>query len=355
MDILQKSSPAGGDVARPVQITPQEFLSEVGVKDGGGVQGAVLCGPKGTPNDHRWDVARAEHGPFLAETVQGRKPGYITMASYAPEKINRWSGRKACNVRVVQGFWLDVEGSEEKGGYNGRKAVAVAVRKFRNATGLTPTHLLSTGSGGIHLHYVLASPITLAVWSPRADALVKLCQKHNFKIDGQCTTVAARIMRAPGSIHQKTNVVATGYRWSPTPYTLEDFDALVGYDAASAAVEAPQRPKWATDINSDVLPEHRPFSYKLVAQKCAAMRHAAQNNGRDTPYPVWVLALVTAARSVEGRDCAHEVSSGHPDYDAVETDRKLDSLTGGPASCAAWANAYGAGGPCESCEQWEAP
>ena len=44
-----------------------------------------------------------------------------------------------------------------------------------------------------------------------------------------------------------------------------------------------------------------------------------------------------------------EVYTEHDDYDTTATDKKLDSLTGGPASCEAWGAAYGAGGPCESC------
>ncbi len=357
MPILQNEADRGkgDDVARPVEITAEDCYSELSVKGTKGIQGIVTNGPGDKPNDHKWNLGGAVQGLWMAEKSANKRPAYMIMAAFDPGSVARWRGRSCANVVALQGFWIDVEGSLEKGGYDGAQAVSTAVKAFRLQTGLLPTHVIFTGSGGVHLHYVISETISLEVWAPRAKALVALCVEYGFKIDAQCTTDAARFMRAPGSIHQKTDKVVTAYRWKSQPYTLDEFDALIGYDSAPTPQVLPtQTRKWDASINSDVSPDYPAYSYKKAAEKCGAMRMAALWNGRDTPYPVWILALRTAALSVEGREYAHEISCGHGEYDAAETDRKLGSLTGGPASCKTWADAWGSAGPCESCEQWRA-
>jgi hypothetical protein len=243
------------------------------------------------------------------------------------------------------------------GVYETAEEIVAAVSKFFKVSGLRPTFVVESGSGGLHLYYVLDAAIGPDEWQGRANALVALAKTHGFRIDAQCTTDSARIMRAPGSIHQATGNVVQARSWGDDPMTLEQFDAFVKYDPAvhdtPKARSAPTT-RTLTGINAGVAPEYPRYSYQQAAAKCGAMRKAAERNGRDTPYPVWFLALRTADLSTEGRDYAHEISCGHPDYDAAATDRKLDSLTGGPASCATWAAAYGSGGPCDSCEFGEA-
>ena len=285
----------------------------------------------------------------------------MTMGAFKPETVSRFKGREKGNVVALRGFWFDIEGSSEKfskpggeaGGYPNAKAVVTAISAFGHAVpDLVPNYFVSTGSGGVHVHYVLSEHITLGEWLGRARTLVELAAKHGFKIDAQCTTDPARIMRAPGSLHQETGVEVKAVRLREEPYTLKEWDQLTGHDPASLPVSLPRiatGPE-VLGINGDVLDgRYNPYSYKQAAGKCGAMLRAAQSNGRDTAYPIWILAARSAALSVEGHEFAHEISSGHPDYDRADADRKLDSLTGGPADKGAWANAYGTGGPCDSC------
>jgi hypothetical protein len=135
---------------------------------------------------------------------------------------------------------------------------------------------------------------------------------------------------------------------------LEEWDRLINYEPGAVVVPAlgslKAGSKYSLDVNGDVLGTFTKFSYLQGARQCGAMRGAAQSHGQDAVYPVWLLAVKTAALSIEGRELAHSISAGHEDYDEATTDKKIDSLTGGPASCEAWATAYGAGGPCDSCE-----
>jgi len=284
----------------------------------------------------------------------------MTMAAFKPDAVSRFKGRAAQNVVALRGFWFDIEGSPEKfnkpggeaGGYPDGKAVLAAVGAFgRAVSSLVPNFLVLTGSGGAHLHYILTEPLTVEEWSPRARVLVALAALHGFKVDAQCTTDAARIMRAPGSLHQKTGVEVTAYKWRTERYEPAEWDRLTGYVPGVALTPEMQKPRRGSgpSINGDVSDTHAKFSYLQAAEQCRAMHTAALCNGQDTAYSAYMLALGTAKLSKEGRELAHEISCGHSDYDPVATDKKLDSLTGGPASCEAWGTAYGAGGPCESC------
>ncbi len=351
-DSTPKNEPQAPAVCkRPVLIEPSELFADIAVTYPDGVQGIVICGRDGTPNDHNWNMRGADPGPWMAGKAKDKKPAYMTMGAFKRDDVSRFKGRTKDHVLAFGGFWIDVEGSEAKGGYEGRKAVLAAVVEFNRAASITPTHIVMTGSGGAHLHYVLAEPITPVEWLGRARTLVALAAQHEFRIDAQCTTDAARIMRAPGSIHQKTGEVVQAYRWRRAKFTLAELDKLSGYvPGAAFGLDAVRPGKYDLSVNGDVLGIHPPFSYKRAVEKCPAMRQAALRNGRDTPYPVWILAAKTADLSVEGREFAHDISCGHDTYDQAVTDKKLDSLTGGPAGCLAWANAYGADGPCDSCE-----
>lgn len=354
------TSPATPRSRKTEQVPPAEFYDGVAVGHPKAAQALVFAGRDDTPNDHLWNVNGAAFGPWAADKADKRKPAYLTMAGFVPGAVGRWSGRKAENVVALRGFWFDIEGSAEKyardpdGGYPDAKAVLGAVGAFSKATGLIANYLVLTGSGGAHLHYVLSDPITPAEWLGRARSLVTLARMHGLKIDAQCTTDAARIMRAPGSIHQKTGVEVVAYRMREERYDLEEWDRLVSYvpgaDHAGTGSLKPGRVYDNAAINDDVIGDHPEFSYKQAAKQCGAMNQATHRNGQDAPYPVWILAAKTADLSTEGRPFAHEISCGHEDYDEATTDKKIDSLTGGPAGCEAWANAFGAGGPCDSCQ-----
>jgi len=341
-------------------VTPELFYRAIAIDCPGAVQGLVFTGRDQAPNDHLYNKRGAPFGLWAAEHVNERSGAYMTMAAYKQDGVGRWSGRAKQNIMAVGGFWLDIEGSPEKyakpsgpdqGYADARAAMAAVVAFIKASAPLIPNFLVQTGSGGIHLHYVLSAPVALSEWLPRAAWFIAWVQKQRLKVDAQCTTDAARIMRAPGSIHQKTGVVVTAHRVREEPYRLGVLDVLMGYEELGAtALQLPGGKKYDLSIQGDVIGDYPKFSYLKAAEKCGAMRKAAERHGQETPYPVWILAARAAYLSVEGRDLAHSISEGHPDYDEAQTDKKLGSLSGGPAGCDAWAAAWGSGGPCDSCE-----
>ena len=352
--------PVKNSKEKPTPVSPKDFFQGVAVHASDGVQAVVTTGNGGAPNDHAWSTGSGEVAGFLAERSDRKKPAYFSMAAFNESRVSKWRGRATSNVLALRGFAIDIEGSPKKyanpdgpaKGYPDVHAVTTAIRAFARATSLAPNFLVFTGSGGVHLHYVVDEPLRPAEWLLRAKCLVILAALHNLKIDAQCTTDAARIMRAPGSIHQDTGEVVQACQWRVAPYDLAEFDTAVGY--RSGALTLPGQPPVRQVGHPLILASlgatgYPPFSYSKAAEQCGAMRQAAQNSGKNTSYPVWILAVKSAALSVEGPALAHSISRSHPDYDTTKTDSKIASLTGGPAGCDAWANAYGVGGRCDAC------
>ncbi len=336
-------------------VTPVEFFTDIAVNHTHAIQAIVTAsGPTAAPNDHTWNSKGGEPGVWMAGAARKRKPAYFTAGAFDAERVKRFQGRTKHNVVALRGFWLDVEAQESKGGYPGGAAAGAAIRAFIEHTRAEPSFIVSTGSGGAHLHFALADSLGPSQWEPRAKALIRFVNGLGLKVDEAVTADSARILRAPGGLHQKTEVEAVAYKVRAQPWTLAEFDALIGFEAGKDAPQGPQmvhRPgRGVTGINADVLGDVPRYSFTQAADRCGAIRKAVGDGGRDTPYPVWLLALKTAELSVEGRDMAHQISHGHPDYDPAETDKKLASLTGGPAPCDTWAKAWGRDAPCGSCE-----
>jgi hypothetical protein len=353
------SAPVVAKRKGPALITPFEFLRDVVVADATDPHCVVKWGVSKQPNDHAWSKNGGDAANFLASKSDGLKPAYFSIAAYRPGTVSRWQGRVKDNASALRVFCLDIEGSAKKyakpdgpqKGYPYGVAAIVAVNAFVKASRLKPNFVVDTTSGGWHMYFVLDVPLSRMEWEPRAGVLVALAAVYGLKIDAPCTTNAAQIMRVPGSIHQDTGQTVKAYRVRAEAYKLEDFDKLIGYVPNAVQSHAPAKPKADAQVTNDLVGnvEHPKFSYWQAAQQCGAMRLAAQGHGADTSYPVWILAARAAALSEDGPDFAHEISCGHPDYNESDTDKKLDSLTGGPANCETWAAAYGTGGPCSAC------
>lgn len=344
------------------KVKPTDFFHALTPSYEGCVRGIVTAGASGSLTNHSWPGPDVEdHAAYLADIAAGKRGAYLTMALYRPEDVNRYAGRTKANAQWFTGFWLDIEGSAEKyannpnGGYPNEAAVIAALGEFQRASGLIPSFLVRTGSGGLHAHYITDNPMRKADWEPRAKALVGLAARHGLKIDVDVTTDAARVMRAPGSVHQAHHRTVQAYAIRLESYSLAEIDGLIGFDADRAASVTVHPARNYTDAelaaNDEALANaYTPYSMVQAAKACGAMAEAIRDRGARAKYQVWVLALGTAKGSIEGEDFAHEIGRGHEGYDEAETDEKLASLTGGPPGCAAWEGAYGPDGPCSRCE-----
>lgn len=353
---------------KPRELTAVEFYLRLVTQ---GQHVAVTCGRDGAPNVHRQCPAGRDAAPWMAEASDGLNGAYFTPFGFKPGSVGRSAGRSTANAATCRAFWFDIEGSADKfernpgGGYPDQQNALKAVKGFVAATGIKPSMMVFTGSGGVHVYFMLDTELTAENWKPRARRLVELAGGTGLLVDGPVSTDPARIMRAPGSKHQKTGKLVQAYGVGED-YSLAAFDRLIGYtpeQSAANACDAPgagkTAPAYPTAVNADILAEPVQFSYRKAAEKCVAMAKAAADGGKATPEPAWFLAVATAVKSVEGAAFAHEISRGHPDYSRHETQKRVDlalSSTAGPAGCGAWAAAFGgaAAAPCGGCEVWKA-
>jgi hypothetical protein len=178
--MLSKAEQDGNDIAEPItdkpkKINPHAFFKGILVGFPEAVQSVVTWGPSQTPNDHSWSKPGADVAAFMVAKSDGRTPAYFSMGAYDPAKVERWKGRSAANVLHLRGFWIDVDGGPEKwakatksnttvGVYETAEAIKNAVRDWVLDTGLVPSYLVQSGSGGMHLHYVLDAYISRDVW-----------------------------------------------------------------------------------------------------------------------------------------------------------------------------------------------
>lgn len=344
------------DFTDTAEMDARDFYALVRPKDTGGTAPcAVLADDQGIPNRYKWPRDGEDPNAFLARVTKGARGSYYTPATFTPgtdkngQPVRKRGGKF---VHAAKALWVDIEGSEAKGGYEGRAAVLAGLERFTETTGLIPTATVLTGSGGLHAYYVTEHALPPPSWQTYAKALVALAELHGLKIDTPVTTDQSRIMRAPGSVHRKTGATALAYRTGGV-YTLAELGERLGLTPGGNLPAYLNRPSRGINAELD-LEDHRPrkhtpFSMLETAKHCAAVRMAMAGRGACTPYQPWILALQTAVLSVEGEDLGHEISRGHDDYDPAIVDRKMASFTGGPPSCETWHHAWGAKSPCPSC------
>ncbi len=285
------------------------------------------------------------HEQLIAKTeTRLDMPGvYFATASYQTT-----ASREQVNVQALRSLRLDIDvakPSDPTGTYPNKKVALAAVIDFFKSTALVPTYVVSSGKG-FHIYWCMDADCEPSVWKPMAEGLQRAGGDFGLLIDRKVTTDSARILRPPGTIHHDDVRVQilqdTNYIWKVTD--------LQGKLVSVKADTLPIAPagKYDTSINREAIIEvvRRPaVSAIAVAQKCNALRFAAERLG-DIPEPYWRAMLGLVKHTIEGEDLAHEWSSGHPNYDEEETQKKLDGWTAGPTTCLEFANHTSA---CQTC------
>ncbi|RME03071.1 MAG: DUF927 domain-containing protein [Bacteroidetes bacterium] len=233
--------------------------------------------------------------------------------------------RTANNVQSVRAFWLDVDVGDGKDYGSLEEAVSDA-RRFCKEAGLPKPTLVCSGYG-LHLYWLLEAPLPAAAWKEYALQLKQLTKAHGFRADDSRTADAASLLRLPGTANWKSG--------SPVPVKLLLLSPPVTMDELplDAPVPTPQMP---IDNSAFEIPvEMPPVSAEKVADKCAQLAKMRDSKG-VMPEPEWYACLGLLAFCDDGREKAHEWSSGYDGYDPRETDFKLDHWVegaGGATTC----------------------
>lgn len=215
-----------------------------------------------------------------------------------------------------------------------------ALQAFEATTGLTPTYVVNSGRG-VHVYYALNQDITGAQWKPLAQGLADLAKGHSLNLDSACTTDSARVLRAPGSLHNNGQRVGILTHNPAAKYAPDQLAHLLEVSGVSVMPTPAPATRRTTGINADVLEDAErydsaPADFDLIVKACPAVRWAVENPAATTE-PYWRATLGIVKFCAGAEEIAHQISKGHPSYDPAETQRKLEGWTAPPTTCQTFA------------------
>jgi hypothetical protein len=282
---------------------------------------------------------------------------------------------KECATHL-KAIWLDVDvkpGNPEKN-YGTAKEALHALTAFCAGCALPPpSALIFSGGGGFHAYWISKTVLTQEGWRPYAEGLKAAALRFGLHCDAGITTDAARLLRVPGTYNNKgetPKLVRLAHLGPAYDFmrTLASLVADKGIQSATVPTTVVP-PVWASqgmakafqglDPKADSLsvgidhgPPETPLNPTAVLKGCVHYRDALVTRGKSHGEPLWALTLLGATWFERGRQWAHTLSEGHPDYGKETTDTKYDQKlsarergTGWP-SCQAF---EAAGANCKTC------
>ena len=283
-----------------------------------------------------WKLSDPKQAGDLYVCMSGQR-----VAKAKTDKAGRtyWTAvRGVHNALWHKGFYIDIDVKE--GGYSDSGSALKALAAFIHAADLPfPSFIVASGSGGFHVHWTLADPISTEVWQPLAQALVTAMRHHGFIVDYACTTDAARLLRVPGTKNYKHNPPKPVdlKHGDGTEYTLSRIeDVLLTYK--SMTVPSPVRRQNMSNGHVETFPlgklaANAPPFVELVANQqdnlptltqladcCPFVEQAVLTGGKDYRQPLWWETAKLAFYTRRGVDALHDMSKLHHQYTPKETD-----------------------------------
>lgn len=233
---------------------------------------------------------------------------------------------------------IDVKPADDRA-YPDTATAAAGLARFVSESGLPePTLAVQSGTGGMHVYWVASRDLTPEEWQTMAFALAEAARRHGLKCDSQCTVDAARVLRVPGTLNWKTTpptqVVLGLASMQPGDYPVEEMQAaLAPYMGAQvlafggvtgSVTRAPGLNDEFTAGIAEVL--ERPVDIASVAEHCGFVKAALDTRGAAFNNPLWntTTLIATFGGREKGRELAHAMASGHPDYSQASTDDLYD-------------------------------
>lgn len=267
--------------------------------------------------------------------VAGHSNVYFACASYDDPA----RGRKGHNVESVRSFWLDLDTNEFKihgeTAYAGKQDALEALARFCCELDISAITVVSSGFG-IHVYWSMTDDMTPTLWSETAHVLRRACNKWGLKVDHSRTTDIASILRVPGTTNRKDpeNPQPVQLLDLGSPISFADFRLkLDAYVRASDPFSSSQAFYEGVGGNTQLVAAYPPSDAHLIAERCAVMRHIRDTAG-NVSEPLWFAGLGVLVHTVESDAACHDWSRGHPDYDFVKTQAKIErAKTFGPTLC----------------------
>lgn len=258
---------------------------------------------------------------------------------FALATFDQAGSREASNVKHIKSFFLDLDCGPTKE-YESQSAALKDLRSFCEYLDLPKPTLVNSGNG-IHAYWSLTEAVKLIEWLPVAEGLKRECKKRGLRIDPVVTADAARVLRVPNSHNHKssppTDVAVLGKVQAPCDFDV--FSDLFGGQSAPVpslfsdpTVKAERVPD-STSAVLAMLAGNMQGRFKTILDKTAAGRGCEQikvilTQQEDVAEPLWRAGLSIAKFCVDGDKAAHLMSHKHREYDAEDTEYKMDRIKG---------------------------
>jgi hypothetical protein len=258
-------------------------------------------------------------------------------AFFACAAFKTADNRKHENALGAKAIWLDIDAGAGKPYADADEAVA-AVDDFCEKTNLPLPTILYSGNG-VHAWWTFEKIITAATWERLAQAFKGLTKHHGLHADPVRTADISSILRGPQTYNWKDPA-------NPRAATCDELmpmvDPLEFCKAVAVVVPTQPAPPQLAPATIDIgkaatenLFQAQPSFAAKAVEKCGQLKHMRDTKG-NIQEPLWYANLCVLAQCEDGKQYAHEWSSGHAKYSAVETDEKLSHAlaSSGPTTCA---------------------
>lgn len=230
--------------------------------------------------------------------------------------------RSSQDAVALKSLYIDID--VKAGAYPTTGDAALALKQFISETGMpSPTAVVASGSGGMHVYWALDRALPPRDWQVLANSLVRAATAKGLKIDTQCTVDSARILRIPGTKNFKSDPpkeVKTLLLGKPV--SLDDVRAVLGTYIDISPLPQVTGPKVDnSELSAGIEVGAKPVNIDEVATSCAFVKEALDTGGANYNNPLWFLTTSLAAFCEDGLDVAHRMAKGHPTYSAEETER----------------------------------
>jgi hypothetical protein len=259
------------------------------------------------------------------------------------EWVGGWSVRLQTNMLMCSTFFFDLDVGNEEKKYSTQ---AVAIRdllRFLEATGL-PKPMITSSGGGVHVYWLLTTPILSEEWKTWAARLRQLAEHYQLKFDPARTTDTASVLRVVGTFNRKiaqhpreVRMLAMGVRTK-----TETFCDMISQALAAVDITPVLDPSVEAMLGSNTTRQFdgEPPTMKSLLTVCAQAQRFAKLRGR-VPEPEWRLSIGLVKHTTAGRDGCHQISSGDPRYSYAGTEDYIDRWTSGPPMCSTIADMCG--------------
>lgn len=223
--------------------------------------------------------------------------------------------------------WIDKNGKEHKKPYLTQAEALTALDAFLTNTGMPQPIVVNSGKG-IHAYWPLTDDVLVADWVPLAELFMEFCLGNGLPLDTDVTADAARVLRAPGSIHKKGTPIQTSILHDVEPIDLAEITAIIGIPEKKFSFDDVQK---GLDPDTQAMYDKLNGNYEFIFEDLAIASLEGNGcgqikeiitNAAGCPEPLWYAGLSVAIRCVDGDTAIHKISEDHPEYTFDETERK---------------------------------